>query len=53
MNQEIINLADDLELNGNKRKAFITEMELVVTLIHKDDFDRFYVIADRVMQKYM
>jgi hypothetical protein len=52
MNQEIVNLADDLELDDDKRKAFITEMELAATLIHKDDFDQFYAVADVVMQKY-
>ena len=52
MNQEILNLADDLELSGDRRKAFIAEMELAVKLMRKNDFDQFYAVADVVMQRY-
>ena len=52
MKQEIKNLADDLDLKGAKRKAFVSEMESAVALMRKDDFDQFYSVADVVMQKY-
>jgi hypothetical protein len=52
MKNEIRNLADDLELKGTKRKAFISEMESSVALMREDDFDQFYAVADVVMQKY-
>lgn len=52
MNTEIKNLADDLELKGDKRKAFIAEMKSSVALMRKDDFDQFYSVADVIMQKY-
>ena len=52
MKQEILNLADDIELEGNKRDAFILEMESMVVLMREDDFDQFYSVADMVMQKY-
>jgi len=52
MKQEILNLADDLDLKGSKRKAFIAEMNSAVALIRKNDYDQFYAIADVVMQKY-
>lgn len=52
MKQEILNLADDLELSGTKRKAFVAEMESATALMRKDDFDQFYAVADVVMQKY-
>jgi hypothetical protein len=52
MNKEIKNLADDLELKGDKRKAFTAEMKLLVVLMREDDFDQFYAVADVVMQKY-
>jgi len=52
MKKEIRNLADDLELKGVKRKAFISEMESSVALMREDDFDQFYAVADVVMQKY-
>ena len=52
MKQEIKNLADDLELKGDKRKAFIAEMNSHVVLMREDDFDQFYNVADVVMQKY-
>jgi hypothetical protein len=52
MKKEIRNLADDLELKGDKRKAFVSEMESAVALMREDDFDQFYAVADVVMQKY-
>jgi hypothetical protein len=52
MKQEILNLADDLDLKGSKRKAFIAEMSSAVALIRENDYDQFYAIADVVMQKY-
>jgi hypothetical protein len=52
MKKEIRNLADDLELKGDKRKAFISEMESAVVLMRGKDFDQFYAVADAVMQKY-
>ena len=52
MNIEIKNLADDLELKGNKRKAFIAEMKSLVVLMREGDYDQFYNIEDTVMQKY-
>jgi hypothetical protein len=52
MKNEIRNLADDIELKGVKRKAFILEMESAVALMREDDFDQFYAIADIIMQKY-
>jgi hypothetical protein len=52
MKNEIKNLADDLELKGTKRKAFVSEMESAVALMREDDFDQFYAVADVVMQKY-
>lgn len=52
MKNEIKNFADDLELKGAKRKAFISEMESAVALMREDDFDQFYAVADVVMQKY-
>jgi hypothetical protein len=53
MKNEIKNLADDIELKGDKRKAFILEMESAVALVRKDDYDQFYAIADVIMQKYI
>jgi hypothetical protein len=53
MKNEIKNLADDLELIGTKRKAFILEMKSLVVLMREDDFDQFYDVADVIMQKYM
>jgi len=52
MKEEIKSLADDLELKGAKRKAFILEVESAVALMREDDFDQFYAVADVVMQKY-
>ena len=52
MKQEIKNLADDLELKGNKRKAFIIEMESSVALMREGDFDQFYSVVDVIAQKY-
>jgi len=52
MKIEIKNLADDIELKGDKRKAFIAEMESALPLIREGDFDQFYAIADVIMQKY-
>ena len=53
MKNEILNLADDLELKGTKRKAFILEMESAVVLMREGDFDQFYSVADVIMQKYI
>ena len=53
MKKQIKNLADDLELIGTKRKAFILEMKSLVVLMREDDFDQFYDVADVIMQKYM
>jgi hypothetical protein len=52
MNKEIRNLADDIELKGDKRKAFIAEMNSAVALMRENDYDQFYAVADVVMQKY-
>ena len=52
MEKEILNLADDLFLKGNKRKAFIAEMVSAVVLMRRNDYDKFYAVADIVMQKY-
>lgn len=52
MINEIKNLADDIALKGNKRKAFINEMKLAVSLMRKNDYDQFYAVADIIMQKY-
>lgn len=52
MKKEILNLADDLFLKGNKRKAFIIEMMSSMVLMREDDYDQFYAIADIMMQKY-
>jgi hypothetical protein len=52
MEKEILNLADDLFLKGNKRKAFIAEMVSAVVLMRRNDYDQFYAVADIVMQKY-
>ena len=52
MKREIKNLADDLELKGDRRKAFVAEMNSAVALMRKDDFDQFYAVADVIMQKY-
>jgi hypothetical protein len=52
MIEEIQNLADDLELLGEKREAFVAEMEDNVTKMRENDFDQFYAVADVVMQKY-
>jgi len=52
MNQEINNLADDLELEGNVRGEFITEMTSLIASLDDDDYDQFYDLADTVMQDY-
>ena len=54
MFEEIINLADDLELGDDtpKRDAFISEFQNAVKLMREDDFDQFYAVADVIMQKY-
>lgn len=52
MKKQILNLADDLFLKGNKRKAFINEMESLVVLMCEDDWGQFYAVADIIMQKY-
>ena len=52
MKQEILNLADDLDLKGVKRKAFIAEMTSAVVLMRENDYDQFYAVADAIMQKY-
>ena len=39
MEQEIINLADDIELKGNKRELFIKEMKLIINLVIKLDLE--------------
>ena len=52
MNQEINNLADDLELKGNQRKEFINEMKSSVALMREDYYNQFYAVADIIMQKY-
>ena len=52
MKKEIKNLADDLFLTGNKRKAFIKEFESAVVLMRENDFEQFYAFADIIMQKY-
>jgi hypothetical protein len=52
MYNEIEQLADDIELIGDKRNAFIAEMETLVALMRENDWDQFYAVADTVMQKY-
>ena len=54
MENEILNLADDLFLEGNspKREAFIKEFESAVALMREEDFNQFYSFADIIMQKY-
>ena len=52
MKKQILNLADDLFLKGNKCKAFIVEMMSSVVLMREDDYDQFYAVADVIMQKY-
>lgn len=52
MINEIRHLADDIELRGNKRKAFIAEMKSAVALMRDNDYDQFYAVADVIMQKY-
>ncbi len=54
MFEEIINLADDLELGDDtpKRDAFILEFQSAVALMREDDFDQFYAFADIIMQRY-
>jgi hypothetical protein len=52
MKQEIINLADDIELEGNKRNSFILEIESAIELMDENDYDQFYSVADKIMQKY-
>ena len=52
--KEILNLADDIQLEDNspKRKAFISEFESALVLMREDDWDQFYAFADIIMQKY-
>jgi hypothetical protein len=52
MKKEILNLANDLSLKGDKRKAFINEMKSLTTLMRKNDWKQFYNISDTIMQKY-
>jgi hypothetical protein len=52
MKKEILNLADDLDLKGTKRKAFIDEMVVAIGSIGKNNYDQFYAVADTIMQKY-
>ena len=53
MKNKIINLADDIELEDDRRKMFIEEMNSIIPLIREDDYDQFYAIADVIMQKHM
>lgn len=53
MTNKILNLADDIELEGSKREVFITEMESMIELMRENDFDQFYSVADVIMQKHM
>ena len=50
---EIEHLADDIELVGHERRQFISEILREITTISKDDWSKFYSIADVVMQKYI
>jgi len=52
MIKEIKNLADDIELSGKQRQAFITEMKEAISKIDKDDYKKFYKIANKIMNKY-
>ena len=52
MKKQILIIADDLFLKGNKRKAFIAEMISSVVLMRDDDYDQFYAVADVIMHKY-
>ena len=49
---EIIMLADDMFLKGDKRKAFKSEFMSAVVLMRDGDTDQFYDYADILMQKY-
>jgi hypothetical protein len=53
MKKEIKQLANDLELVGNVRRAFIAKMKASTTLMCKNDWNQFYAVADIIMQKYM
>ena len=50
--KEITNLADDLFLRGDKRKAFKAEFMSAVVLMRDNDANQFYDYADIIMQKY-
>ena len=52
MIKEIKNLADDIELSGKQRQAFIAEMKEAISKISKGDYKRFYAIANKIMNKY-
>jgi len=52
MIKEIKNLADDIELSGKQRQTFINEMKEAISKIDKDDYKKFYKIADKMMNKY-
>jgi hypothetical protein len=52
MKKAIKELAEDHELVGNVRRAFIVEMKLLVSLMRKNDWDQFYAVADVIIQKY-
>jgi len=53
MKQEIINLADNMELEGDKRKTFIEEMELIISVMRNPTWGDFYDIVDIVIPEYI
>ena len=53
MEQEIINLADDIELKGNKRELFIKEMKLIISVMRNPSWGDFYDVADILMPEYI
>ena len=53
MKNEILNLADNIELEGDKRKMFIEEMEWIMSVMKKPNYEDFYDVVDIVMQKIM
>jgi len=53
MEQEIINLADNIELKGNKRELFIEEMRLIISIMRNPNWNDFYDVADILIPEYI
>jgi hypothetical protein len=53
MEQEIINLADDIELKGNKRELFIEEMRFIISAMRNPNWSDFYKVADILIPEYI